>query len=418
MTIGLLASSHNAAFLSLCSATGFDGDGLTVVARFARRQRMISPRLAKQAEKLDIAFAVLRHLTAPRSQRFLAELEAELQMYEKGSFDMGSDQKKMVETVDAVEEIAAVEEKIADAVAEVKEEPAEVALEAQLQHAVLLRVLDATKDLCKDVKAKDQQRFDAVEEFAAVEEKVADTVAVVKEETAQFQHAVLLMEMVDTLPEPEPAGEPSLDAYRMAITKLYEEFNPEKLISVAGLVEKYSDHLPDLYKRICMKYDAEPEAKFLPTALVEKEEEQEDEATKDGEDHAHASGDASIPQPVQRHHRQEPGCDPLAPHEEVRARDARAEEVPRGEVQAWTAPSWRGTPRGPRAPSDGFISAAELRHEMNNVGKKLADKEADEIIHEADVDGDGQIDSYDLADFMAEFGFVASHADIVGTSVG
>merc|ERR1712194_735767 len=37
------------------------------------------------------------------------------------------------------------------------------------------------------------------------------------------------------------------------------------------------------------------------------------------EDHAHASEDASLPQPVQRHHRQEPGRDPVAPHEEVRA---------------------------------------------------------------------------------------------------
>ncbi|URE02718.1 hypothetical protein MUK42_19654 [Musa troglodytarum] len=43
---------------------------------------------------------------------------------------------------------------------------------------------------------------------------------------------------------------------------------------------------------------------------------------------------------------------------------------------------------------DGFISAAELRHVMTNLGEKLADEEVDEMIREADVDGDGQI-NYD-----------------------
>ncbi|WMV56542.1 hypothetical protein MTR67_049927 [Solanum verrucosum] len=43
---------------------------------------------------------------------------------------------------------------------------------------------------------------------------------------------------------------------------------------------------------------------------------------------------------------------------------------------------------------NGFISAAELRHVMTNLGEKLTDEEVDEMIHEADVDGDGQI-NYD-----------------------
>jgi calmodulin len=41
---------------------------------------------------------------------------------------------------------------------------------------------------------------------------------------------------------------------------------------------------------------------------------------------------------------------------------------------------------------NGFISAAELRHVMTNLGEKLTDEEVDEMIREADVDGDGQID--------------------------
>ena len=40
---------------------------------------------------------------------------------------------------------------------------------------------------------------------------------------------------------------------------------------------------------------------------------------------------------------------------------------------------------------NGFISAAELRHVMINLGEKLTDEEVDEMIREADIDGDGQV---------------------------
>ena len=40
---------------------------------------------------------------------------------------------------------------------------------------------------------------------------------------------------------------------------------------------------------------------------------------------------------------------------------------------------------------NGFISVAELRHVMTNFGEKLTNEEVDEMIREADVDGDGQI---------------------------
>merc|ERR1711924_88846 len=40
---------------------------------------------------------------------------------------------------------------------------------------------------------------------------------------------------------------------------------------------------------------------------------------------------------------------------------------------------------------NGFISAAELRHIMTNLGEKLTDEEVDEMLREADIDGDGQI---------------------------
>lgn len=40
---------------------------------------------------------------------------------------------------------------------------------------------------------------------------------------------------------------------------------------------------------------------------------------------------------------------------------------------------------------NGFISAAELRHVMTNLGEKLTDEEVDEMIKEADLDGDGLV---------------------------
>uniref|UniRef100_A0A0R0EIV3 EF-hand domain-containing protein n=1 Tax=Glycine max TaxID=3847 RepID=A0A0R0EIV3_SOYBN len=44
--------------------------------------------------------------------------------------------------------------------------------------------------------------------------------------------------------------------------------------------------------------------------------------------------------------------------------------------------------------------AAELRHVMTNLGEKLPDEEVDEMIREADVDGDGQINYEEFVKVM------------------
>jgi len=48
----------------------------------------------------------------------------------------------------------------------------------------------------------------------------------------------------------------------------------------------------------------------------------------------------------------------------------------------------------------GFINAAELRHVMSNLGEKLSDEEFDEMVREANVDGDGQVDYEEFVKMM------------------
>lgn len=49
---------------------------------------------------------------------------------------------------------------------------------------------------------------------------------------------------------------------------------------------------------------------------------------------------------------------------------------------------------------NGYISAAELRHVMTNLGEKLTDDEVDEMIREADLDGDGTVNYEEFVTMM------------------
>jgi calmodulin len=48
----------------------------------------------------------------------------------------------------------------------------------------------------------------------------------------------------------------------------------------------------------------------------------------------------------------------------------------------------------------GSISAQELRHVMTTLGEKLTEEEADEMIREADTNGDGYIDYVEFVKIM------------------
>merc|ERR1739848_979576 len=51
---------------------------------------------------------------------------------------------------------------------------------------------------------------------------------------------------------------------------------------------------------------------------------------------------------------------------------------------------------------NGSLSSAALRHVMTNLGEKLTDEEVEEMIREADVDGDGQVNYDEFVKMMVQ----------------
>ena len=49
---------------------------------------------------------------------------------------------------------------------------------------------------------------------------------------------------------------------------------------------------------------------------------------------------------------------------------------------------------------NGLISASELRHVMNNLGEQMTDADVDEMVRDADIDGDGHINYEEFVRMM------------------
>ena len=52
--------------------------------------------------------------------------------------------------------------------------------------------------------------------------------------------------------------------------------------------------------------------------------------------------------------------------------------------------------------ADMLYCGVQLRHVMTNLGEKLTDEEVDEMIREADVDGDGQVNYEEFVKMMMQ----------------
>ena len=71
-----MADVRGKAFRRLCAVLGRDYEGLASAARFARKAGVINTAWCRRLTRLDEAYAIVRHLSLQRSDRFVSELES------------------------------------------------------------------------------------------------------------------------------------------------------------------------------------------------------------------------------------------------------------------------------------------------------------------------------------------------------
>lgn len=67
---------------------------------------------------------------------------------------------------------------------------------------------------------------------------------------------------------------------------------------------------------------------------------------------------------------------------------------------------------------DGSITQDELRSVMSNLGQKLSSQELDEMIKEADIDGDGKINYKEFVKMMVRLSAYAMRALLTWITIG
>eukprot|EP00969_Alexandrium_andersonii_P119867 5299769-Alexandrium_andersonii.AAC.1 len=76
--VGLLAELHYNCRQMLEERMGTRHEGLYTAARVARSRGLITNQLAKQVQRLDVAFGVMRHLGPVKAKDFCDQLSAAL----------------------------------------------------------------------------------------------------------------------------------------------------------------------------------------------------------------------------------------------------------------------------------------------------------------------------------------------------
>eukprot|EP00929_Paragymnodinium_shiwhaense_P101504 TRINITY_DN64649_c0_g1_i2.p1 TRINITY_DN64649_c0_g1~~TRINITY_DN64649_c0_g1_i2.p1 ORF type:complete len:267 (-),score=56.24 TRINITY_DN64649_c0_g1_i2:147-947(-) len=74
----LLAAAHGNCFRAICNMLGRDFVGLTVAARHACREGVITNKMNKTLTQLDTAFAFVRHVSLPRCDGLCKDLQSML----------------------------------------------------------------------------------------------------------------------------------------------------------------------------------------------------------------------------------------------------------------------------------------------------------------------------------------------------
>ena len=75
--MALLGLAHERCLRLMCSRLDMECDGLSVVARAGRGGGVVGAKMAKKQERLDLAFAVVRHFPWPWFKGFSRKVEQE-----------------------------------------------------------------------------------------------------------------------------------------------------------------------------------------------------------------------------------------------------------------------------------------------------------------------------------------------------
>ncbi|KAG1649586.1 Centrosomal protein [Nymphon striatum] len=188
--------------------------------------------------------------------------------------------------------------------------------------------------------------------------------------------------------------EKEMEAYRMGV---YNQFQNEIRLCLPGAQSKYGKRNP-----------SEAMKEIVNSGTDESSEDSEEEELK-FED----SPTPAIPTPKPEHRSPDPPQTPrIEETKEESDKEDEDEEDEDEEEEEVVQPAETPVNEEPPSPEPlrtvahdevvlpALMSAAELKHLMTNLGEKLTDEEVEEMLREAEIDGDGQVDYEDFVTMM------------------